>query len=104
MDNCLCLPNEYRFQWPEGSEWFAHSQYHHVQVYHLHRHSGWRVSNQARYHPFYITSSDRGGYLAKSTAEKQVPISHTRYQYVDTLPNPLLRDRYPFHIQGVNMY
>ena len=61
-------------------------------------------SNQARYHPFYITSSDRGGYLAKSTAEKQVPISHTRYQYVDTLPNPLLRDRYPFHIQGVNMY
>ena len=29
-------------------------------------------SVQARYHPFYITSSDRGGYLAKSVQEQQV--------------------------------
>ena len=29
-------------------------------------------SVQARYHPFYITDSDRGGYLAKSIQEQQV--------------------------------
>ena len=39
-------------------------------------------SNQARYHPFYITSSDRGGYLAKSTAERQVHISYTMFQCI----------------------
>jgi len=39
-------------------------------------------SSQARYHPFYITSSDRGGYLAKSTAERQVDISDTRFQCI----------------------
>ena len=27
---------------------------------------------QARYHPFYITDSDRGGYLAKSLQEQEV--------------------------------
>jgi len=33
-------------------------------------------SNQARYHPFYITSSDRGGYLAKSPVEQQVSLPY----------------------------
>lgn len=32
-------------------------------------------SNPARYHPFYITSSERGGYLALSDSEKQVCLS-----------------------------
>lgn len=29
-------------------------------------------SNPARYHPFYITNNDRGGYLVKSEQERRV--------------------------------
>ena len=33
------------------------------------------TTNSARYHPFYITDNERGGYLAKSPEEQQVNFS-----------------------------
>lgn len=39
-------------------------------------------SNPARYHPFYITNNERGGYLVKSEQERKVRAETLRHRVV----------------------
>ena len=39
-------------------------------------------TNPARYHPFYITNNERGGYLVKSEEERKVRAENLQYRMV----------------------
>ena len=50
-------------------------------------------SNPARYHPFYITNNERGGYLIKSEQERKVRAENSRLEYSSELDPPQSQTR-----------
>ena len=63
--------------------------------------NGLLIPNITMYRCITYTVIVDGGLAIKLVITPSILLAVTE---VDTLPNPLLRDRYPFHIQGVNMY